>query len=117
MPIMSVVNTATRSASNVGPNNRTEPSHTIAMSSSTSGYCADIADLQPAQRPRSAIHPKIGTFSYARIGRSQLGQRDGGLTTDIPAGQRPMQTFRNEPKHAPIRNANSAPTTSSFMLL
>src|SRR6185437_11342195 len=113
----SVTNTATRNASRVGPNRRTAPSQTSATSSSTSGYCTEIADLQPAQRPRSAIHPKIGTFSYARIGRSQVGQRDGGLTIDIPAGQRAMQTLRNEPMHAPIRNAKTAAISTSLILL
>ena len=35
----------------------------------------------------------------------QLGQRERGRTTDRSRGQRTMQTFRNEPTHAPTMKA------------
>jgi hypothetical protein len=60
---------------------------------------------QPAQRPRNIIQPMMGMFSYARIGRSQWGQREPGETIDIPAGQRLMQTLRKDPMQAPTMNA------------
>jgi hypothetical protein len=65
----------------------------------------EIALPHPRQRARSAIQLTIGMFSYHAIGRSQLGQRERGATTDSPAGQREMQTLRNDPHTAPNTNA------------
>jgi hypothetical protein len=39
------------------------------------------------------------------MGRSHFGQREGGDTTDKPAGHRAMQTFKNDPMQRPTRNA------------
>jgi hypothetical protein len=41
------------------------------------------------------------------MGRSQLGQRDRGVTTDCPAGQREMHTLRKDPHTAPNAKANT----------
>jgi hypothetical protein len=109
------MNTAIRSAVNVDPYHQTAPPHTTAIKSSTSGYWIEIRDRHPAQRPPRNIQPKIGMFSYDRIGRSHLGQRDRGETTDNCCGQREIQTFRNEPIHAPTSVAKI--TASEFVII
>ena len=46
-------------------------------------------------------------FSCHAIARSHFGQRDRGRTTLSSAGQREMQTFRNDPIDAPSTNTGS----------
>jgi hypothetical protein len=41
-------------------------------------------------------------FSRALIGRPQFVQRERGEITERSSGQREMQRFRNDPKHAPV---------------
>jgi hypothetical protein len=75
----------------------------------------EIGFAHPLHRALSAIQLNTGMFSYQAIGRSQLGQRDRGATTDCPAGQREMQTFKNDPHSAPKRNANARMTVSIIL--
>src|SRR5215207_5253098 len=49
-----------------------------------------------------------GMFSYQRIARSHLGQRERGETTDSSAGHRAMHTFRKEPTQAPAKKMKNA---------
>jgi hypothetical protein len=51
---------------------------------------------------------RIGMLSIAEMGRSQRGHRDRGEITDKSLGHLVMQTFKNEPTHAPMANASSS---------
>ena len=103
MPSRRVTNTAPPSASSPNPCRQTMKAQTSAVASSISGYCAEIGSRQPRQRPPSASHETIGTFSNQRMPRPHRGQRDGGRTIDClgSAPQRRMQTLRKLPTIAP----------------
>src|SRR5206468_11501669 len=45
---------------------------------------------------------------------SQYGHRERGRTTERSAGQRAIQTLRNEPRQAPIQNAPKATRNRSI---
>jgi len=46
-----------------------------------------------------------GRVTVVPIGVPQAGQREPGQATDSPRGSRWITTFRNDPMHAPTRNA------------
>src|SRR5688500_2302605 len=105
MPSSSVANTARRSAVNVGPYALTDSSQMTAVVSSIEGYSGEMGSEQPRQRPRNSSQLSTGTLSYQAIPALQRGHRDRGLTTLSPAGQRVMQTLRNDPTQAPTSAA------------
>src|SRR4051794_1014021 len=85
-----------------------------AVSTSMSGYRAEIELPQLRQRPRSASHDTTGMLSRLAIFVSQPGQCDGGVTIDSLRGTRQITTLRNEPMtspYMPLIAATSAVTT------
>jgi xanthine/CO dehydrogenase XdhC/CoxF family maturation factor len=103
IPSRVVPNTAPRSASSPKPWRQAMKAHSSAVASSISGYCTEIGARQPRHRPRSASQATTGTFSNQRSPRPQVGQREGGRTTDSfgSAPHRRMQTLRKLPTTAP----------------
>ena len=69
------------------------------------GYIIEIDSSQQRQRPRNATQLRMGTFSNQASWFPHCGQRERGRNTERSAGQRTMQTFRNEPKQAPTMKA------------
>src|SRR5690606_17244037 len=77
------------------------------MSSSTSGYLAEMGAWQVRHRPLSTTHDRTGTRSMADRRRPQLGQRLPGWTTDSPRGRRYTTTLAKLPTMAPSAAANA----------
>lgn len=77
------------------------------MSNSTSGYIPEIGFLQFRHFPRSTSQLSTGTLSYGRIGAAHFGHADAGITIDLFAGIRRMQTFRKLPMINPKANTNT----------
>src|SRR5579883_1232499 len=74
--------------------------------------------LQCRQRPFSSSQPRTGIFSRLLNRCKHLGQREGGCTSDNPAGKRYTTTFKKLPIEAPrmktaIVTGNSNKTSMS----
>jgi hypothetical protein len=68
------------------PKRAARPANNPAVKSSTAGYCHEIRAEQCRHRPRNNSHDTTGMLSRASICVPQLGQADGGVTTDSCRG-------------------------------
>src|SRR3954451_2271173 len=74
-----------------------------------------MGSRQSAHRPRRISQPSTGTLCHARIGVSQRGQWDGGVTTDAPTGTRWITTLRNDPIARPRRPDRRSRRTTELL--
>src|SRR4051794_38398552 len=83
----------------------------MAVRASTIGYLRLIAASQLRHLPRSSSQLRTGMLSRGAMNVPQLGQADGGRTTDSPRGTRQTTTFRNDPITSP-RTAQKAASSA-----
>src|SRR5581483_439514 len=103
MPRRMVTNTASRTARSPGPATANAATQIAPVTASTTGYIGEIGRRQVRHRARRMSHDTTGMLSYQASALPQPGQRERGRTTDSSAGQRRMQTLRNEPMLAPTK--------------
>ncbi len=97
-------------STHAGPITIAAPANSPLVTASTIGYRAEIRVWQSRHLPPSTSHPTTGVLWRARIRWPHDGHRDGGLTTEIPAGTRAATTLTKDPTSRPRIDPTRAST-------
>src|SRR5918996_4662304 len=115
MASMTPRNGAATPAAYTGSTRAAAAANSMPVTSSVSGYSADMRAPHRRHRPRSQSHETTGMLSRARISAPQFGHRDRGRTTDPPAGTLAITTVRKDPNSRP-RTKKRATSTGGMLL-